>query len=187
MDARYYDPLIGRFYSNDPVGYSRNNPVGSFNRYSYVNNNPYKYTDPSGMCFWDACIVEAAIAITLVEAAVFVGTAALAGYAASEALNAYNESADVIEVEKIDDDKIKEGPKERGNAPIGVDGEPIEIHHEDQTMDGPKTEMTQTEHRGKGNYRKNHPNKGKSKIDRKTFNKQKQKYWKKQWDEGRFD
>jgi len=48
MDARYYDPVIGRFYSNDPVGYTARNPMMSFNRYLYVNNNPYKYTDPNG-------------------------------------------------------------------------------------------------------------------------------------------
>ena len=49
MQARYYDPVIGRFYSNDPVGYTLENPVMSFNRYLYVNNNPYKYIDPTGM------------------------------------------------------------------------------------------------------------------------------------------
>jgi uncharacterized protein RhaS with RHS repeats len=45
MQARYYDPVIGRFYSNDPVGF---NNVHNFNRYAYANNNPYKYTDPDG-------------------------------------------------------------------------------------------------------------------------------------------
>ncbi|MEC4728928.1 RHS repeat-associated core domain-containing protein [Shewanella sp. D64] len=45
MQARYYDPLIGRFYSNDPIGFR---DVHSFNRYAYGNNNPYKYTDPDG-------------------------------------------------------------------------------------------------------------------------------------------
>lgn len=48
MQQRYYDPVIGRFYSNDPVGWTADNPVMSFNRYLYVNNNPYKYTDPDG-------------------------------------------------------------------------------------------------------------------------------------------
>ena len=48
MQARYYDPVLGRFYGNDPVGYTAKNPVMSFNRYMYVNNNPYKYTDPDG-------------------------------------------------------------------------------------------------------------------------------------------
>ena len=57
MQARYYDPVIGRFYSNDPVGWTPSNPVMSFNRYLYVNNNPYKYTDPNGEyleSLWDA-------------------------------------------------------------------------------------------------------------------------------------
>ncbi|SUI78365.1 Cell wall-associated polypeptide CWBP200 [Shewanella baltica] len=45
MQARYYDPLIGRFYSNDPVGFR---DLHSFNRYAYANNNPYKYVDPDG-------------------------------------------------------------------------------------------------------------------------------------------
>ncbi len=49
MQQRYYDPVIGRFYSNDPVGYIPTNPSMSFNRYLYVNNNPYKYIDPTGM------------------------------------------------------------------------------------------------------------------------------------------
>lgn len=52
MQQRYYDPVIGRFYSNDPVDMlghmQRGNPTMGFNRYSYVNNNPYKYTDPDG-------------------------------------------------------------------------------------------------------------------------------------------
>ncbi|WP_228710654.1 RHS repeat-associated core domain-containing protein [Saccharobesus litoralis] len=53
MQARYYDPVIGRFYSNDPVGFMEhiqrgNQAVHGFNRYAYANNNPYKYTDPDG-------------------------------------------------------------------------------------------------------------------------------------------
>lgn len=47
MQQRYYDPVIGRFYSNDPVGFSADNPM-MFNRYAYANNNPYKFTDPDG-------------------------------------------------------------------------------------------------------------------------------------------
>jgi RHS repeat-associated protein len=47
MQQRYYDPEIGRFYSNDPVGFSADNLM-TFNRYAYGNNNPYKFTDPDG-------------------------------------------------------------------------------------------------------------------------------------------
>jgi uncharacterized protein RhaS with RHS repeats len=46
MQARYYDPVIGRFYSNDPIGFTGD--YATFNRYSYANNNPYKYVDPDG-------------------------------------------------------------------------------------------------------------------------------------------
>ncbi len=47
MQQRYYDPVIGRFYSNDPVGFTASNPM-MFNRYAYANNNPYMYIDPDG-------------------------------------------------------------------------------------------------------------------------------------------
>jgi len=47
MNGRLYDPWLGRFLSPDnfvqSATYSQN-----FNRYSYVLNNPLKYTDPSG-------------------------------------------------------------------------------------------------------------------------------------------
>ncbi len=53
MQARYYDPVIGRFLSNDPVGFAEGG-VGYFNRYAYTFNNPISYTDPTGMCGQDA-------------------------------------------------------------------------------------------------------------------------------------
>jgi RHS repeat-associated protein len=45
--ARMYWPQIGRFISADTYGGNIGNPP-SLNRYSYVHNNPYKYTDPTG-------------------------------------------------------------------------------------------------------------------------------------------
>ncbi len=47
MQQRYYDPVIGRFLSMDPVTADANTG-GNFNRYWYANNNPYKFTDPDG-------------------------------------------------------------------------------------------------------------------------------------------
>tara|TARA_B100000929_G_C15435831_1_gene396327 strand:+ start:71 stop:739 length:669 start_codon:yes stop_codon:yes gene_type:complete len=55
MQARYYDPVIGRFYSNDPVGFMN---IHTFNRYAYVNNNPYKYVDPFGMASEEPNVAE---------------------------------------------------------------------------------------------------------------------------------
>jgi len=47
MNARVYDPLIGRFMSADPVLPDAGN-MQAFNRYSYVINNPLVYVDPTG-------------------------------------------------------------------------------------------------------------------------------------------
>ena len=46
--ARWYSPVLGRFLSPDPLVPNPTN-LQAFNRYSYVYNNPYKYTDPSGL------------------------------------------------------------------------------------------------------------------------------------------
>ncbi len=48
MQARYYDPVIGRFLSNDPVGFAEGG-AGFFNRYAYTFNDPVNHTDPTGM------------------------------------------------------------------------------------------------------------------------------------------
>ena len=48
MQQRYYDPVAGRFLSIDSV-VTDANTGGSFNRYNYANNNPYKYIDPDGL------------------------------------------------------------------------------------------------------------------------------------------
>ena len=45
--ARSYDPQLGRFLQPDPVVPAPADPQ-ALNRYSYVRNNPLKYTDPSG-------------------------------------------------------------------------------------------------------------------------------------------
>ena len=42
--ARFYDPQLGRFISEDPIGFN-----GGGNWYAYVQNNPANYTDPSGL------------------------------------------------------------------------------------------------------------------------------------------
>jgi RHS repeat-associated protein len=47
MQARYYDPVTGRFLTIDPVDPNSGNTF-SFNRYAYVYNNPIMHTDPNG-------------------------------------------------------------------------------------------------------------------------------------------
>ena len=54
--ARYYNPAIGRFISEDPIGFDS----GDVNLYAYVANDPINLIDPSGLTwqsnwnyFWD--------------------------------------------------------------------------------------------------------------------------------------
>lgn len=47
MGGRIYDPILGRFLQADPFIQAPHNSQ-SFNRYSYVLNNPMTLTDPSG-------------------------------------------------------------------------------------------------------------------------------------------
>lgn len=47
MNGRIYDPIIGRFLSPDPFIQDISD-LQSFNRYSYVLNNPVTFIDPSG-------------------------------------------------------------------------------------------------------------------------------------------
>jgi RHS repeat-associated protein len=42
--ARYYSPALGRFLSQDPLGFD----AGDYNLYRYAFNNPTNLTDPSG-------------------------------------------------------------------------------------------------------------------------------------------
>ncbi|MBO6604060.1 MAG: HNH endonuclease [Roseicyclus sp.] len=43
--ARAYDPLTGQFLQRDPIGFAS----GDLNLYAYVENDPYNFTDPSGL------------------------------------------------------------------------------------------------------------------------------------------
>ncbi len=47
MRARYYDPEMGRFISEDPLGFGG----GDVNLYAYVLNNPVMFNDPLGL-YW---------------------------------------------------------------------------------------------------------------------------------------
>ena len=51
MQARYYDPVIGRFLSIDPVTFLDTGEPAYFNRYSYTANDPVNLIDPNGECF----------------------------------------------------------------------------------------------------------------------------------------
>ncbi len=68
--ARYYDPILGRFMSPDPVSWS-GGKLDQFNRYAYANNNPLAYTDIDGelLQFIVYGVVKGAIASIATQAA----------------------------------------------------------------------------------------------------------------------
>jgi hypothetical protein len=65
MNGRVFDPVLGRFLSADSYVQDAGDSQ-SYNRYSYVSNNPLAYTDPSGnLKVWKEVlgpIVEAVVA-----------------------------------------------------------------------------------------------------------------------------
>ncbi len=51
--ARYYDPVLGRFVSEDPIGFG-----GGVNKYDYVMNMPITWVDPKGLAMTAAQCAE---------------------------------------------------------------------------------------------------------------------------------
>ncbi len=89
MQARYYDPVMGRFLSVDPVTFVETGRPGQFNRYAYTWNDPINKTDPTGM-YCVPCAVklsEVAVATLAVASTAFVGPTVETGAIFEEELN----------------------------------------------------------------------------------------------------
>src|SRR5439155_7189317 len=89
FNARFYDPLLGRFLSADSVVPGAGNPQ-ALNRYAYSYNNPLKYTDPSGHCPNSFCYFVA-------------GFFAQLGYTSDPIPSGYVGSADALAVQPNDE------------------------------------------------------------------------------------
>jgi RHS repeat-associated protein len=124
MQQRYYDPVVGRFLSRDPVGVSAASG-GNFNRYWYANNNPYTYTDPDGRAATAAVFgaLQADVAVPEPSDAAWpkwVGWGiAIAGAAAIDyvVLNESGESTGPVEVKPGDAFPDRSLPRAGGGEP----------------------------------------------------------------------
>jgi len=67
MNGRLYDPVLGRFLSPDPY-IADPSFTQSYNRYSYVLNNPLKYNDPTGEWILSILIPPLAPVLVFVDA-----------------------------------------------------------------------------------------------------------------------
>ena len=95
LRARYYDPMLGRFISDDPYQGRIEEPVTQ-NPYIYVHNNPITNIDPSGLV---VPIVTACAANPVCRAgAEKVGTAAVSGV--TTGYLSYSEGKDLFDVAK---------------------------------------------------------------------------------------
>ncbi|MCI0711837.1 MAG: RHS repeat-associated core domain-containing protein [Chloroflexi bacterium] len=82
LRARYYDPAIGRFLSQDPYPVNMGNPV-ELNRYVYTANNPVNFADPSGLTGFAGTAIRIAtisLASVVVMAALAVAITAAIAY-----------------------------------------------------------------------------------------------------------
>lgn len=66
MNGRIYDPVLARFLSPDPIIQSPDD-LQNYNRYSYVFNNPLKYTDPSGHCVGPIAAICLVAAVAMID------------------------------------------------------------------------------------------------------------------------
>lgn len=73
---------------------------------------------------------------------------------------------------------------EQGLSPLDKNGKPIELHHIGQHADSPLAELTQEEHRGKGNDGILHNKNIDSEIDRTAFANERSQHWQARVNEG---
>ena len=179
--VRAYDSSLGAWTTPDAYQGDVHDPA-SQQRYMFNRGNAYDYSDPSGYYpgevgdasnhpySWQGTGFDLGNASTSQDYVVGEGSAS--NFAASPTLPPGLK------------DIIKHPPSKPGNAPLDANGHPIELHHDSQDPNGKLVPMTRDQHRGKGNFSKNHSNTGQqpSRINRATFQKERENFWQSMWD-----
>jgi RHS repeat-associated protein len=76
--SRRYDPELGRFIQPDSIVPVASQGTQAYDRYGYVNNNPVRYTDPTGHCIFDPIEAILCGAIAYTATALYVGVRTMA-------------------------------------------------------------------------------------------------------------
>ena len=76
--TRYYDPVVGRFISQDSFEYADPDTINGLNLYAYCNNNPVMNVDPTGHAFL-VFLIAALIGFTISYASSVVSQLATSG------------------------------------------------------------------------------------------------------------
>jgi len=89
LQSRYYDPQVGRFLNADSIDYLAPENIQGLNLYSYCQNNPVMYADPTGnLPQWAMWLIGGVVIAGLAIATIATGGAAggVAGFILAGAL-----------------------------------------------------------------------------------------------------
>jgi RHS repeat-associated protein len=134
MQARYYDPLLGRFMAVDAAGFDSDN-LQSFNRYAYANNNPYKFDDPDGRIV--NFVIKAAVDFGLEVAIQYVTTGTVdIGSALTETAIGLINPAKTLERARDVARIVRSGGKAASGGRAKLTGSYTNTHASGKTYDG---------------------------------------------------
>ncbi len=161
---RYYDPVAGRYTQMDPIGLA-----GGINTYSYV-GDPLTWVDPLGLA---PCIANTQKRqYWKNDPITFQGNKV---YQRDDLfdptlMTTWREKGKVIRGTNVE-------RMAAGRAPVGYDGNAVNLHHMLQTQDGPIAEMSQTFHKTNHGIIHINPNTIPSGINRAEFDAWRKQYW----------
>ncbi len=112
--ARHYDPSLGQFIQSDPIGFAG----GDLNIYAYVQNDPFNWSDPSGLSTADEIAGGAGSAAMLAGA---MGRITPGMIGAALDIRAMLIAASIVGVGVTVNEARKGGGKNDGKRPKNID------------------------------------------------------------------
>lgn len=146
MNGRIYDSELGRFLQADPIIQAPRN-TQNWNAYTYVFNNPFKYTDPTGEFAWFAGLVQAlgtvtvtgVAGVTMAQVAVAVAAVSATAYMAAQGAAGANGVGGAYSGGTTSDSG-NAGPGRTGSAGRRTTGS-VELPEDGVAIIGPVTEL----------------------------------------------